>query len=76
MSFFDDENQMVVDAVIQEVSEQLFEDWNNANLDEGEIYADYRILELAGNNYLNRRFNEFYDLKEGDEYYLDFVEEA
>ena len=76
MSFLDNENQMVVDAIIQELSEQLFEDWNNANLDEGEIYADYRILELAGNNYLNRRFNEFYDLKEGDEYYLDFVEEA
>ena len=76
MSFLDNENQMVVDAIIQELSEQLFEDWNNANLDEGEIYADYRILELAGDNYLNRRFNEFYDLKEGDEYYLDFVEEA
>lgn len=75
MSFLDNENQMVVDAIIQELSEQLFEDWHNANLDEGEVYADYRILELAGNNYLNRRFNEFYDLKEGDEYYLDFVEE-
>ena len=76
MSFLDNENQMVIDAIIEEVSEQLFDDWNNANLDEGEMYADYRILELAGNNYLNRRFNEFYDLKEGDEYYLDFVEEA
>ena len=76
MSFFDNENQMVIDAVIQEVSEQLFEDWNNANLDEGEIYADYRILELAGSNYLNGRFNQYYDLKEGDEYYLDWNEEA
>ena len=76
MSFLDNENQMVIDAIIEEVSEQLFDDWNNANLDEGEMYADYRILELAGDNYLNRRFNEFYDLKEGDEYYLDFVEEA
>ena len=71
MSFFDDENQMVVDAVIQEVSEQLFEDWNNANLDEGEIYADYRILELAGTNYLKGRFNQHYDLNPGDEYYFE-----
>ena len=76
MSVFSNESQEVVDAVIKEVSEQLFEDWNNANLDEGEIYADYRILELAGDNYLNGRFNQYYDLKEGDEYYLDFNEEA
>ena len=76
MSFLDNENQMVVDAIIQEVSEQLFEDWHNANLDEGSMYADWRILQHAGNNYLNGRFNQYYDLKEGDEYYLDFVEEA
>ena len=76
MSVFSNESQEVVDAVIKEVSEQLFEDWNNANLDEGEIYADYRILELAGDNYLNGRFNQYYDLKEGDEYYLDWNEEA
>ena len=76
MTVFSNESQEVVDAVIKEVSEQLFEDWNNANLDEGEIYADYRILELAGNNYLNGRFNQFYDLKEGDEYYLEWDEEA
>jgi hypothetical protein len=76
MSFLDNENQMVIDAIIQEVSEQLFEEWNNANLDEGEIYADYQILSLAGSNYLNGRFNQFYDLKPGDEYYLDWDEEA
>ena len=75
MSMFDEENQMVIDAVIQEVSEQLFEDWNNANLDEGEMYADYQILMHANNNYLNGRFNQFYDLNPGDEYYIEWDEE-
>jgi hypothetical protein len=70
-SFLDNENEMITGALIQEVSDQLFEDWCNANLDESDIYADYRLLELAGDNYLYNRFNEFYGLKPGDEYYIE-----
>jgi len=75
MSFLDKENEQVVDLVIQEVAEQLFNDWHNALLDEGELYADFRLLLLANDDYLNRRFNEHYNLKPGDEYYLEFQEE-
>ena len=75
MSFLDKENEQVVDLIIQEVAEQLFNDWHNALLDEGELYADFRLLLLANDDYLNRRFNEHYNLKPGDEYYLEFQEE-
>lgn len=75
MSFLDNENQMIVDAVIDEVAERLFDDWYNSHLDEGELYADFRLLLLADNNYLNNRFNQYYDLKPGDEYYLEFEKE-
>ena len=71
MSFLDDENQMVIDAIIQDVSEQLFEDCNSANLDEGEMYADYQILSIAGNPDLYKRFNQYYELNPGDEYYME-----
>jgi len=76
MSFLDEENQQVVDLIIQEVAEALFEEWNNANLDEGDLYADYQILSHAGSNYLFGRFNQYYDLKPGDEYYIEWDEEA
>ena len=75
-SFLDDENQMLVDAICTEIGEQLFEDWNSSNLDEGTFWADYQIALMCDNNYLKGRFNQFYDLKQGDEYYLDWDENA
>jgi hypothetical protein len=74
-SFLDDENQMVVDAICTDIAEQLFEEWNSSNLDEGTFYADYQIASLSDNNYLKGRFNQFYDLNKGDEYYLEWDEE-
>jgi hypothetical protein len=76
MSFLDEENEQVVDLVEQEVAQELFNDWYNALLDEGQLYADYRFLLLADNNYLNGRYNQYYDLKPGDEYYMPWDEEA
>ena len=75
-SFLDDENQMVIDAICTDIAEQLFEDWNQSNLDEGTFYADYQIACLSDSNYLKGRFNQFYDLNKGDEYYLEWDEEA
>jgi hypothetical protein len=74
-SFLDDENQMVVDAICTDIAEQLFEEWNNSNLDEGTFYADYQIASLSDNNYLKGRFNQFYDLTPKDEYYIEWDEE-
>ena len=67
---------MVIDAEITEIGEQLFEDWNNSNLDEGTFYADWRIADMSSSNYLKGRFNQFYDLKKGEEYYIEWEEEA
>ena len=75
-SFLDDENEMVVGAIISEIGEKLFEDWNDSNLDEGTFYADWQIALLSDDNYLKGRFNQFYDLNKGDEYYLEWDEEA
>ena len=75
MSFLENENQMVIDAEYSAIGEMLVEDWVNSNLDEGQLYADFRFAEMADSNYLKGRFNLFYDLKPGDQYYLEWDEE-
>ncbi|NBR24673.1 MAG: hypothetical protein EBU08_13070 [Micrococcales bacterium] len=68
-SFLEDVNQMVIDAVISDISEALFDDWMNANLDEGQYYADKRFAEMSGDKFIMDEFNKFYNLKEEDEDY-------
>jgi hypothetical protein len=75
-SFLEDENQMVIDAEVQTISEYLFEDWMNSNLDEGTFFADYRFAEMCDSNYLKGRFNQFYNLTPEDDHYLEWDEEA
>jgi len=75
MSFLENENQMVIDATYSEIGDMLVEDWVNSNLDEGQMFADFRFAEMADSNYLKDRFNLFYDLKPGDQYYLEYEEE-
>jgi len=75
MSFLENENQMVIDAEYSYIGEQLVEEWVNSNLDEGQLYADYRFAEMCESNYLKGRFNQFYDLSPNDQYYLEYDEE-
>ena len=70
-SFLDDENQMVIDIEIQNISEHLFQEWNNSNLDEGTFYADYQICLLYGDPELKKQFNEFYNVDPKDELYFE-----
>lgn len=73
-SFLEDENQMIIDATFSEIGEMLVEDWVNSNLDEGQMYSDYRIAEMSDSNYLKGRFNKFYNLTPEDQYYLEVQE--
>jgi hypothetical protein len=75
-SFLENENQMVIDAELQTIAEQLLEDWMYENLNEGQFFADWRIADMSDSNYLKGRFNLFYDLKPEDEYYIEWNEEA
>lgn len=69
-SFLDDENEMIVGAVLQEIADQVLEDWINNNLDEGEMYSDWRIAQLSDDRYIKDKFNTYYKLSENDDYYL------
>lgn len=70
-SFLDNENQMLIDATLAEIGEQLVEDWINNNLDEGQLYSDYQIASMSSSNYLKDKFNKFYELIPEDQYYLE-----
>ena len=76
MSFLENENQMVIDAELQEIADHLLQEWINSNLDEGQLYSDYQIASMSSSNYLKGRFNQFYNLTPEDEYYVEWDEEA
>ena len=76
VSFMENENQMVIDATLQEIGMQLFEDWHNSNLDEDLLYADWQIAMRCDSNYLKRRYNEHWELTPDEEFYVEFDEEA
>ena len=69
-SFLDNENQMVVDAILSDIADQLLQDWIDSNLDEGQYYADMQIAVRSGDEFIRDKFNKFYGLKEGDEDYF------
>jgi hypothetical protein len=71
MSFLDNVNQMVIDAEVQSISEQLFDEWMNANLDEGTFFADRRFAEMSDSKYIKDEFNKHYELTPEHEYYLE-----
>ena len=74
-SFLENENQMVIDAIYSEIGDHLVEQWIQSNLDEGQLYADYCFAQMSDDNYIKGRFNQFYDLKPEDQYYLECDEE-
>jgi len=76
VSFMDDENQMVIDAELSAIGDQMVEDWINSNLDESVYYADKCFAERCDSNYLKGRFNQFYNLDPTDEDYVEWDEEA
>lgn len=68
-AFTDTVGEHILGAIQVDIEQALFEDWNNANLDEGTEFAEFRFMQFAPDN-LKQSYNEFYGYKEGDEYYL------
>ena len=70
---FDDIPDMVKEAVMTDIADQLLEDWINNLLDEGQYFADLNVASMSGDIAFQRRFNEFYNLTEKDEDYFHGV---
>ena len=67
--FTDNMNEMLIGSIEYDIKEQLFDDWNNSNLDEGEEYAEFKFMEFAPDN-VRQSYNEYYGYVEGDDYFL------
>jgi hypothetical protein len=67
--FTDTLGEHILGAIQVDIEEQLFEQWNDRNLDEGSEYAEFKFMEFAPNN-VKQSYNEYYGYKEGDEFYL------
>lgn len=69
-SFLDDMPQHILDAEIQEISEILFDQWMDSNLDDGQFWADRRFAEMSNSPHTKSAFNTFYGLTEEDDEYV------
>lgn len=67
--FIDTVAEHITGAMIQEIGEDLFDNWANACLDEGEDYAERKFM-AYGSPELKKQYNEFYGYTEKDESYL------
>jgi hypothetical protein len=75
MTVFTGESEEVVDLLISEIANQLFDQWHESNLDEGIMYADWKICSMSDSNYFRRKFNEHYNIQPNDEFYLQVEED-
>lgn len=69
-SFLEDIPQHIVDAEIQAISEQLFDEWMDSNTNEGVFYCDYRFAEMSGNPDIIAQFHEHWEIGPDDEHWL------
>ncbi len=67
--FIDTLGEHITGAIQVDIEQDLFEKWNDSNLDEGSEYAEFRFMEYAPNS-VKQSYNEYYGYTEKDEYYL------
>jgi hypothetical protein len=67
--FIDTLAEHITGAIQQEISEELFDQWSNKNLDEGADYAENQFMQYASDE-LKQQYNEYYGYIEGDEFLL------
>lgn len=73
-SFLENENQMLIDSIYTDIADHLLDQWINNNLDEGQYYADLQVALMSGDNYVQKKFNEFYELTPSDNDYFEVEE--
>jgi hypothetical protein len=69
-SFMESLDEISRKRITDELSMQLFDDWYNNNLDEGNFYADEKVASMSGNAKVKDAFNKRYDLSPDDPDYV------
>ena len=60
-----------VDDLYMNIAGELFDEWNDSNLNEGLLYADYQLASRSNDKSIIDAYHEHWGLVEGDEYYID-----
>jgi hypothetical protein len=68
-AFTDTVGEHILGAIQVDIEQELFEQWNDNNLDEGSEYAEWRFMSYAPDT-LKQSYNEYYGYTEKDEFYL------
>ena len=69
-SFTDHMDDEVRTDMYLQISNQLFDDWNDSNLDEGIMYADFKIAQMSGDAAIITAFHQHWGIGPNDEYWL------
>ena len=69
MDFLDRQTDMVNDLIIDDIKNDLFENWLNSHADEGMGYLEHKIMQYASED-LQQAYNVHYGLTMDDEDYF------
>ena len=61
--------QHIIDSIITDIQDNLFNNWMNSLSDEGNEWVDYNFFMYADND-VKKQYNEHYEYTKDDEYYL------
>ena len=61
--------QNIMDSIISEIQDDLFDNWMNSLSDEGNEWLDYNFFMFADDD-VKKQYNEYYGYTQDDEYYL------
>jgi hypothetical protein len=69
MDFLDRQTDMINDIIVDDIKNDLFENWLNSHVDEGSLYLEHKIMQYASED-LQQAYNVHYGLTMDDEYYF------
>jgi hypothetical protein len=69
MEFLDRQTDMINDLIVDDIKNDLFENWLNSHVDEGSGYLEHKIMQYASEE-LQQAYNEYYSLTMDDDNYF------
>jgi hypothetical protein len=69
MDFLDRQTDMINDLIVDDIKNDLFDNWLDSHTDEGSEYVEYKIMQYASED-LQQAYNVHYGLTMDDDNYF------
>lgn len=69
MEFLDKQNQMWLDSLEEDIKAELYQNWIDAQSDEGQDYLEYVIMSYASED-MQKLYNEHYGYTMEDDFFF------